>query len=137
MAKSFKRIRNFNVSVKEIDGKVVFLRKLVKGGSEHSFGIHVAKIAGMPPSIVNRATEVLRQLLYLAGKQREYDQGTVEQVTLPGVMGQFQVLKIHAALIAALKAGRISYVTDGQTVERDIHGGVADVKDNVVSVCLY
>ena len=62
MAKSFKRIRNYNVSVKEIDGKVVFLRKLVKGGSEHSFGIHVAKIAGMPPSIVNRATEVLRQL---------------------------------------------------------------------------
>ena len=62
MAKSFKRIRNFNVSVKEINGKVVFLRKLVKGGSEHSFGIHVAKIAGMPPSIVNRATEVLHQL---------------------------------------------------------------------------
>ncbi|MBQ3961087.1 MAG: DNA mismatch repair protein MutS [Muribaculaceae bacterium] len=62
MAKSFKRIRNYNVSVKEIDGKVVFLRKLVKGGSEHSFGIHVAKIAGMPPSIVNRADEVLHQL---------------------------------------------------------------------------
>ena len=62
MAKSFKRIRNYNVSVKEIDGKVVFLRKLVKGGSEHSFGIHVAKIAGMPPSIVNRADEVLKQL---------------------------------------------------------------------------
>ncbi len=62
MAKSFKRIRNYNVSVKEIDGKVVFVRKLVKGGSEHSFGIHVAKIAGMPPSIVNRADEVLKQL---------------------------------------------------------------------------
>lgn len=62
MAKSFRRIRNFNVSVKEIDGKVVFLRKLVKGGSEHSFGIHVAKIAGMPPSIIERANEVLKQL---------------------------------------------------------------------------
>ena len=62
MARSFKRIRNYNVSVKEIDGKVVFVRKLVKGGSEHSFGIHVAKIAGMPPSIVNRADEVLTQL---------------------------------------------------------------------------
>ena len=62
MEKSFRRIVNYNVSVKEIDGKVVFLRKLVKGGSEHSFGIHVAKIAGMPPSIVKRANEVLKQL---------------------------------------------------------------------------
>ncbi len=62
MAKNYKRIRNFNVSVKEIDGHVVFVRKLVPGGSEHSFGIHVAKIAGMPPSIVDRANQVLRQL---------------------------------------------------------------------------
>ena len=62
MEKSFRRIVNYNVSVKEIDGKVVFLRKLVKGGREHSFGIHVAKIAGMPPSIVKRANEVLKQL---------------------------------------------------------------------------
>ena len=62
MEKSFRRIVNYNVSVKEIDGKVVFLRKLVKGGSEQSFGIHVAKIAGMPPSIVKRANEVLKQL---------------------------------------------------------------------------
>ncbi len=62
MAKTFKRIANFNVSVREIDGKVVFLRKLVEGGSEHSFGIHVAKLAGLPPAIINRANEVLRQL---------------------------------------------------------------------------
>ena len=62
MERSFKRIVNYNVSVKEIDGKVVFVRKLVKGGSEHSFGIHVAKIAGMPHSIVDRANEVLKQL---------------------------------------------------------------------------
>ena len=62
MEKTYKRIANYNVSVKEINGKVVFVRKLVKGGSEHSFGIHVAKIAGMPPSIVKRANEVLRQL---------------------------------------------------------------------------
>ena len=62
MEKTYKRIANYNVSVKEINGKVVFVRKLVKGGSEHSFGIHVAKIAGMPPSIVKRAGEVLRQL---------------------------------------------------------------------------
>ena len=62
MEKTFKRITNYNVSVKEIDGKVVFLRRLVKGGSEHSFGIHVAKLAGLPQSIVKRANEVLKQL---------------------------------------------------------------------------
>ena len=62
MAKNFARIANFNVSVKEIDGKVVFLRKLAPGGSEHSFGIHVAKLAGMPPSIVRRANQVLADL---------------------------------------------------------------------------
>ena len=62
MEHSFPRIVNYNVSVKEIDGKVVFLRKLQKGGSEHSFGIHVAKLAGMPPSIVNRANDVLHHL---------------------------------------------------------------------------
>ena len=62
MAKLFPRIANYNVSVKETDGKVVFVRKLEKGGSEHSFGIHVAKLAGMPPSIVRRANEVLARL---------------------------------------------------------------------------
>lgn len=62
MEKRFKRIANYNVSVKEIGGKVVFLRKLEKGGSAHSFGIHVAKLAGMPPSIVRRANQVLKQL---------------------------------------------------------------------------
>ncbi|MDR1737640.1 MAG: DNA mismatch repair protein MutS [Candidatus Symbiothrix sp.] len=62
MEKSYKRIKNYNVSVKEIDNKVVFLRKLVKGGSEHSFGIHVAKMAGMPSSIVKRGNEILAQL---------------------------------------------------------------------------
>ena len=62
MEKSFSRVVNFNVSVKDIDGKVVFLRKLARGGSEHSFGIHVAKLAGMPQSIVRRADEVLKHL---------------------------------------------------------------------------
>ena len=62
MEKDFKRIKNFNVSVKEVDGKVIFMRKLVRGGSEHSFGIHVAEIAGMPKTIVRRANAVLKQL---------------------------------------------------------------------------
>lgn len=62
MEKHFARIKNYNVSVKEMDGKVIFMRKLEKGGSEHSFGIHVAEIAGMPRSIVKRANTILKQL---------------------------------------------------------------------------
>ncbi|HLP04562.1 MAG TPA: DNA mismatch repair protein MutS [Paludibacter sp.] len=62
MEKSFHRIKNYNVSVKEVDKKVIFLRKLVRGGSEHSFGIHVAKMAGMPHSIVKRSEQILKQL---------------------------------------------------------------------------
>ncbi len=62
MEKSFPRIKNYNVSVREIDGKVIFLRKLMPGGSEHSFGIHVAKLAGMPKSIVKRSEQILKKL---------------------------------------------------------------------------
>ena len=62
MEKNFRRIKNYNVSVKEVDNKVIFLRKLMRGGSEHSFGIHVAEIAGMPKSIVKRANVILKQL---------------------------------------------------------------------------
>ena len=62
MEKNFKRIKNYNVSVREVDNKVIFLRKLERGGSEHSFGIHVARIAGMPKSIVRRAETILKQL---------------------------------------------------------------------------
>ena len=62
MEKNFSRIKNYNVSVKEVDGKVIFLRKLERGGSEHSFGIHVAEISGMPKSIVKRANVILKQL---------------------------------------------------------------------------
>lgn len=62
MEKTMKRVKNFNVSVREVNGKVIFMRKLVPGGSEHSFGIHVAKIAGMSPSIIKRAEQVLKEL---------------------------------------------------------------------------
>src|SRR5690606_3787670 len=62
LTNSFSRIKNFNVSVKEINNKVIFLRKLVPGGSEHSFGIHVAKLAGMPPKLLQRATDILKRL---------------------------------------------------------------------------
>lgn len=70
MEKLFPRIKNYNVSVREVDGKVIFLRKLERGGSEHSFGIHVAKLAGMPKSIVNRANEILKELESGSGKEQ-------------------------------------------------------------------
>ncbi len=73
MERSFKRIANYNVQVKEIDGKVVFVRTLARGGSEHSFGIHVARLAGMPPGIVKRAEQVLKQL-----EQEARDNGNTE-----------------------------------------------------------
>ena len=62
MEKSLQKVKNFNVSVKELDGRIIFMRKLVQGGSEHSFGIHVAKIAGMSPTVVKRAEQVLKEL---------------------------------------------------------------------------
>ena len=62
MEKSFPRIKNYNVSVREIDGRVIFLRKLMVGGSEHSFGIHVAKLAGMPKSVIRRSEQILSKL---------------------------------------------------------------------------
>ena len=62
MTKQFERIKNFNVQVKEIGHKILFFRKLVEGGSEHSFGIHVAKLAGMPSQVVLRASKMLEQL---------------------------------------------------------------------------
>lgn len=77
MEKNFKRIKNYNVSVKEVEGKIIFMRKLEKGGSEHSFGIHVADIAGMPKSIVKRAGVVLKQL--------EADNAQVGSVNKPSI----------------------------------------------------
>jgi DNA mismatch repair protein MutS len=62
MEQLFERVKNYNVSVREVDNKVIFLRKLVRGGSEHSFGIHVAKLAGMPMSIVERANQILADM---------------------------------------------------------------------------
>ena len=70
MEESFGRIANYNVSVRDIDGKVVFLRKLARGGSEHSFGIHVARLAGMPRTITDRADSVLHRLEEGAGRNR-------------------------------------------------------------------
>jgi DNA mismatch repair protein MutS len=69
MENSFSRVKNYNVSIKELNNKVIFLRKLKRGGSEHSFGIHVARMAGMPKSVVNRADEILKELEQSHNKQ--------------------------------------------------------------------
>ena len=79
MEESFQRIRNYNVSVREANGKVIFMRKLVRGGSEHSFGIHVAKLAGMPSSIIQRANQILKDLEHGA---RNQEQGVKSQDTI-------------------------------------------------------
>ena len=78
MEKTFRRIKNYNVAVKEVDNRVIFLRKLERGGSEHSFGIHVAKMAGMPKSIVRRADEILKQL----EKENRQTGGTITGKTI-------------------------------------------------------
>ena len=62
MANSYSRIKNFTVAIKEIGSQILFMRKLIPGGSEHSFGIHVAKLAGMPTQVIQRAEEILKQL---------------------------------------------------------------------------
>jgi F-type H+-transporting ATPase subunit epsilon len=75
-------------------------------------------------------------LKIISAEQVEFE-GEVDQVTLPGALGSFQILNNHAALISSLVAGTMSYVVGETTEEREIRGGIADVKDNVVSVCLY
>lgn len=87
MAQQFPRIKNFHVSVKEIGNKIFFLRKLEKGGSEHSFGIHVARMAGMPAQVLKRADEILKQL----EKQRENSTGEKIKIekTTPGYQMSF------------------------------------------------
>ena len=87
MEESFQRIRNYNVSVREANGKVIFMRKLVRGGSEHSFGIHVAKLAGMPSSIIQRANQILKDLESNTATQNQAQVGSGKAVvSAPGGM---------------------------------------------------
>ncbi len=117
MENSFPRIANFNVAVSEVDGKVVFMRKLQRGGSEHSFGIHVAKLAGIPPSIVKRANQVLERLesdsadtggkaeLKDLGKMREGYQMSIFQLDDPLVSEiRGKILKLDIDNLTPLQA---------------------------------
>lgn len=119
MAMSFPRVRNYNVSVREVDGKVVFLRRLVPGGSEHSFGIHVAKLAGMPEAIVKRAGEVLRSLEnHSGGSQGE----TVNSEALNGAAAQRR-----SAAINGQEGTQLSFFSLDDPV-------LSQIRDEVVSL---
>lgn len=105
MEKTYDRVVNYNVSVKEINGKVVFLRKLQPGGSEHSFGIHVAKLAGMPKSIVERANEVLHHLESSAGRgdgQAVSKAAAVENIEAPAGM-QLSFFQLDDPVLAQVR----------------------------------
>ncbi|MDR2147178.1 MAG: DNA mismatch repair protein MutS, partial [Tannerella sp.] len=102
MEKSFKRIKNYNVSVKEIDNKVIFMRKLVPGGSEHSFGIHVAKMAGMPKSIVKRADEILKQL-ETDNRQQEIQGKPVDKIAATGSGYQLSFFQLDDPVLSQIR----------------------------------
>lgn len=113
MEKSFSRIKNFNVSVREENGKVLFLRKLKPGGSEHSFGIHVAKLAGMNPEVVKRADEVLKQLEAPSNAPQGAESGPhtgkldvpVEKISVSGAPAgyQFQIFELDDPVLSQIR----------------------------------
>ena len=102
MERSFPRIKNYNVSVKEVGNKVIFLRKLVLGGSEHSFGIHVAKMAGMPKSIVSRANEILKQL-EKENRQEGIRGKSVKAVTAPAEGYQLSFFQLDDPVLSQVR----------------------------------
>lgn len=110
MAASFPRIKNFNVSIKEMHNKVIFLRKLVPGGSEHSFGIHVAKMAGMPKSVVNRAHDIMAQLEKSHSHDELTNKGKTTRKTKPGARDQFQLsfIQLDDPLLQQIKEDILS-----------------------------
>ncbi len=107
MMRNYPRIRNYNVSVKELNGKVIFMRKLVEGGSEHSFGIHVAQIAGMPPSIVKRAQDILATLEKEAaqvGKAgRKQPRETLEKIPAANTAGQLSFFQLDDPVLEQVR----------------------------------
>ena len=103
MEKRFGRIKNFNVSVKEANGKVMFMRKLVEGGSEHSFGIHVADIAGMPKSIVKRANVILKQLEKNNDQVGEVSKNAINKLDEPNENVQLSFFKLDDPVLIQIR----------------------------------
>lgn len=124
MEKHFARIKNYNVSVREVDGKVIFLRKLMRGGSEHSFGIHVAEIAGMPRSIVKRAGDILRQL--------EADNASVGVEPPAGGGAAQAAAQGGAAAAAPVKKARRASVAAGQGAGQGVQLSFFQLDDPVL-----
>ena len=102
MERLFQRVKNYNVSVKEVDGRVIFLRKLLPGGSEHSFGIHVAKIAGMMPSIVKRAEQVLKEL-ERNNSGDSISRPHTEQIAPPGESAQLSFFQLDDPVLCQIR----------------------------------
>ena len=103
MEKNFKRIKNYNVSVKEMNGKVIFLRRLERGGSEHSFGIHVAQIAGMPKSIINRANTILKQLEADNSGVGAAGKAAVENISAPAEGSQLSFFQLDDPVLCQVR----------------------------------
>ena len=103
MEKNFSRIKNYNVSVKEINGKVIFLRRLERGGSEHSFGIHVAQIAGMPKSIINRANVILKQLEADNSGVGAAGKAAVDNISVPGSGEQLSFFQLDDPVLCQVR----------------------------------
>ena len=103
MSHTFQRIVNVNVSVKEVGGKIVFLRKLAPGGSNHSFGIHVAQLAGMPRSLVRRAKEVLETLESSRGEEPTNGKPNVSEVSVPDQGIQMSFFQLDDPSLEAIR----------------------------------
>ena len=103
MEKNFTRIKNYNVSVKEMNGKVIFLRRLERGGSEHSFGIHVAQIAGMPKSIINRANTILKQLEADNSGVGAAGKAAVENISAPAEGSQLSFFQLDDPVLCQVR----------------------------------
>lgn len=101
MANTLSRIKNFNVSIKEVDNRVIFLRKLIPGGSEHSFGIHVAKMAGMPQKVLNRANQVLKQLEDSRSSGEQDSKQTLKKVAKNEM--QFQLFALDDPILVSIR----------------------------------
>ena len=102
MTNTLQRVKNFNVSVREVDGKVIFMRKLVQGGSEHSFGIHVAKLAGMASPIVKRAEQVLTEL-ERNNSGNGISRPAVESITSPDSKSQLSFFQLDDPILCQIR----------------------------------